>query len=414
MKIYALFYLLIISVNSFSQKKITIVECEQAFLKNNLILLAGKYDIDIANANVIQAKIWSQPYIYAEFNAINPQNKRYFDAGAQGEKLATIQQLIYLGGKKRNQVNYAKANVKLNELYYEDLLRGLKLELRKNFYSAYFNLKKIKSIELQQTNIDTLLNSYATQANKGNIALKEVVRLQSFSLNLKNIKVQIQQDLNEQKKNLNLITGIREELIPFEESNFNTNKYLLKELKIGELENIALLKNPEYLIAIAQTESSQANLKWQKSLATPDLTLGSAYDQRGGAFTNQVNLSVGIPIPFWNSNKGNIKSAEIVLQQTNSLKEYKSFALKENLIAAVNNFESLRKSYNSIPVEAISNNEIVYKGILENFQKRNISLFEFTDFMESYNQTILQFNELNKQIIFAAEELNSIVNTEIF
>jgi cobalt-zinc-cadmium efflux system outer membrane protein len=52
--------------------------------------------------------------------------------------------------------------------------------------------------------------------------------------------------------------------------------------------------------------------------------------------------------------------------------------------------------------------------MLNNFQKRNVSLLEFTDFMESYNQASIQVNELKKKVVLSGEELNSTINKDLF
>jgi cobalt-zinc-cadmium efflux system outer membrane protein len=46
------------------------------------------------------------------------------------------------------------------------------------------------------------------------------------------------------------------------------------------------------------------------------------------------------------------------------------------------------------------------KSITENFEKRNISLLEFTDFYDSYKQNVLQWNQLQNDRIQAIETLN--------
>jgi cobalt-zinc-cadmium efflux system outer membrane protein len=56
----------------------------------------------------------------------------------------------------------------------------------------------------------------------------------------------------------------------------------------------------------------------------------------------------------------------------------------------------------------------VYKGVLTNFQKSNIDILEFTDFMESYRQAIVQLNELKKKVSLSAEELNTTINKDLF
>jgi cobalt-zinc-cadmium efflux system outer membrane protein len=57
--------------------------------------------------------------------------------------------------------------------------------------------------------------------------------------------------------------------------------------------------------------------------------------------------------------------------------------------------------------------ESLLKSITENFQKKNLSLIEFTDFNESYKQNILQINDLQNQKMQAIETLNFTIGKTI-
>ncbi|MFI0492409.1 MAG: TolC family protein, partial [Flavobacterium sp.] len=72
------------------------------------------------------------------------------------------------------------------------------------------------------------------------------------------------------------------------------------------------------------------------------------------------------------------------------------------------------KNYNELKPQTIADFETVYNGVLENFHKRNISLLEFTDFMESYNLAAVQMNELKKKVVLSGEELNNTINKDLF
>lgn len=126
-KLYALLLLAFFNQVIVAQKTVTLQDCESQFLKKNLFLLASQYNIDASKALTIQAKIWDNPTITAELNAYNPERNQYFDIGKDGQKAFGIEQLIYLGGKKRNEVKLAKTNEQLAELQFNDLLRTLKL-----------------------------------------------------------------------------------------------------------------------------------------------------------------------------------------------------------------------------------------------------------------------------------------------
>ncbi|SEO72354.1 outer membrane protein, cobalt-zinc-cadmium efflux system [Flavobacterium sp. CF108] len=413
-KLYALLLLVLLNQVVMAQKTITLQDCESQFLKNNLFLLASHYNIDAAKAMTIQSRIWDNPTITAELNAYNPERNKYFDIGKEGQKVFGIEQLIYLGGKKRNEVKLAQTNEQLAELQFNDLLRTLKLQLRQSFYTVYYNTKSLEITDKQLVHIEDLINSYSIQAQKGNIPLRDVVRLQSLYLNFKNERMEVVNSSIEEQANLKLLLNSTETIIP-DVSKDDFNKYLkIIPFDLKSFEDDAIANRPDYLAKQKEIEANELNVKWQKSLSIPDITLGANYDQRSGAFNREANVSVGIPLPLWNKNKGNIKNAQVVLEQSKVEKQNFGLQLETEITSAWNKWDESRKNYAVIKPTVNSDFEAVYNGILTNFQKRNISLLEFTDFMESYNQANIQLNELKKKLALSGEELNTTINKDLF
>ncbi|WP_163396659.1 TolC family protein [Flavobacterium limi] len=413
-KLFALFLLMAMNQMVLAQKTVTLEDCESQFLKNNLFLLASHYNVDASKALTIQARIWDNPVISAELNAYNPDRDKYFDIGKQGQKVFGIEQLIYLGGKKRNEIKLAKTNEQLAELEFNDLLRTLKLQLRKSFYTVYYNSKSLETTDKQLAHIEDLINSYSVQAQKGNIPLRDVVRLQSLYLNFKNERMEVVNNNIEEQANLKLLLNSTEEIVP-NVSKDEFSKYLKTiDFNLKSFENEAIANRPDYLAKQKEIDANELNVKWQKSLSVPDITLGAKYDQRSGAFNNEANLTVGIPLPLWNQNKGNIKYAKTILEQSKIEKQNFELQLQTEITSAWNKWDESRKNYVLIKPTVNSDFEAVYNGIVTNFQKRNISLLEFTDFMESYNQANIQVNELKKKLALSAEELNNTINKDLF
>ncbi|WKL49403.1 TolC family protein [Flavobacterium pectinovorum] len=412
--LFAILLLILIHPVGFAQKTFTLEECESQFLKNNLFLLASQYNIDASKALTIQSKIWENPTITAELNAYNPERNQYFDIGKEGQKAFGIEQLIYLGGKKRNEIKLAQTNEKLAELQFNDLLRTLKLQLRKSFYTVYYNTKSLETTDDQLTHIEDLINSYSVQVQKGNIPLRDLVRLQSLYLNFKNERMEVVNDNIEEQGNLKLLLNSQENIVP-QISKEEFNKYL-KEIPfdLKNFQDEAIVNRPDYLAKQKDIEANELNVKWQKSLSVPDITVGANYDQRSGAFNKEANLTLGIPLPLWNKNKGNIKYAQTILEQSKVEKQNFDLQLQTEITSAWNKWDESRKNYIVIKPTVNSDFEAVYNGILTNFQKRNISLLEFTDFMESYNQAAVQLNELKKRVALSGEELNSTINKDLF
>ena len=246
-KLFALLLFALLNQAAIAQKSLTLQDCESQFLKKNLFLLASQYNLDASKALTIQARIWDNPTLSAELNAYNPERDKFFDIGKDGQKVFAIEQLIYLGGKKRNEVKLAQTNEKLAELQFNDLLRTLKLQLRKSFFTVYYNTKNLDNTDKQLAHIENLINSYSVQAQKGNIPLKDVVRLQSLYLNFKNERLEVINNNIEEQANLKLLLNETENVVPVV-SKDDSDKYLkVIAFDLKNFEEQAIANRPDYL-----------------------------------------------------------------------------------------------------------------------------------------------------------------------
>jgi len=409
-----LFISLLISYSSIGQTVTSLSDCETIFLKNNLSLLAAQFNIDGAKALTIQAKLWDNPYLSTEFNARNPENGKYFDIGQSGQKAASIQQLIYMGGKKKAQIELAKNNQVIAALEFQDLLRNLKFELKRCFYTLYFNNKKLELSNQQINNLDTLVKSYGVQSAKGNVSIKDYLRLQSLLIDLKNERMETIKSNIEEEANLNILLADSVQVNPVLKESF-FNKYIGPlHLNLFDLEQQALLLRPDFGIALQNVKTNEININLQKAMRVPDITLGSSWDQHGGAFDNQINLTLGLPLPLWNKNQGNIKYAESMTSMAKTDKQSEELKLKAEVTGTYKKWLEANNNFKQLLESNIDNYESVYQGVLYNFKKGNIGILDFTDFLESYNQMRAHFNELKKTVVLSSEALNNVVNKELF
>lgn len=404
---------LLISSWAFSQQKITLQQAEQSFVKNNLQLIAQQYNISVADADIVQAKIWDLPQASFEANVFNPEKNTFLNLGPS--KNLAVQQLFLLGGKRKNEVEFAKSNKELSQLQFNQLLFELKSQLRETFYSIYFDQKKLENIDSQLSFLTDLVKAYKVQTAKGNIALKDEVRLQAMVLDLNNEKLQIRNSVFSQLQNLHTLTGISEDIIP--EMSDDEVQALIKNqplVSLHELKKIALEHNADYLYGLKSIENSKSYYKWQKSLNTPDVTGGLQWNQNNGIFKNEINFTVAIPIPLWKQNQGNVQKAQILMEQSQKNTDYQKQELENKITAAYQNWQNNYNQYFGIELADLNNLNAVYKGMQDNFRKGNITLMDFTDFSNSYKETVLQIDEIKKQVVISAEQLNQLIQTPIF
>ena len=404
---------ILVSSGIFAQQRITLNTAEDSFVKNNLQLLAQQYNISLADADIMQSKIWDLPQASFEANAYNPENKKIFDLGPS--KSFAVQQLFVLGGRRKNEVEFFKSNKDLAKLQLQQLLVQLRTQLRESFYSIYFDQQKLVSIDKQLNFITDLVKAYKVQTAKGNIALKDEVRLQAIVLDLNNEKLQIRNSVSTELQNLHTLTGISGDILP-EISDSEITEILKKQPlnSLSEIQQKALENNADYLYATKSIESNASYYKWQKSLNIPDVTGGLQWNQNSGIYKNEVNFTVGIPIPLWKQNAGNVKKAKALIDQSQKNSEGKKLEIENNVTAAYQTWQNNYNLYFSIEQIDINNLNAVYKGMQDNFKKGNVSLIDFTDFTNSYKETTLKLNEMQKQVVMSAEELNQLVQTPIF
>ncbi|OJV48718.1 MAG: transporter [Chryseobacterium sp. 39-10] len=386
-------------------------QCEALFLKNNLLLLAEQYTISAQDAEIVQAKIWDLPEFTFETNAYNPEQSKAFDVGSY--KSASLQQLFQLGGKRQKEVDFLRSNKELALLDYTQLVADLRAELRSTFFSVYFDEKTLENISRQLGYFNELLKSYKNLTNKGIISLKDEVRIQSIVFALNNDKMLLNNALVEMQQKFKLLTGLAENIQPVLTDESLDAAFRARMLFSEEtIQKAVLENNAEYLKSMQQIESSKKWESFQKSLNIPDLRGGVQWNQDGGAFKNEVNVSVGIPIPLWKQNKGNVQKAKILTAQTEKNSAYKKLELLSKASAAFQTWNNLSEQFQSISTQDIDDLETVYQGMLTNFRKGNVSLLEFTDFTDSYKENVIRINEIKKQLLMAQEELYRLMQTQ--
>jgi cobalt-zinc-cadmium efflux system outer membrane protein len=393
--------------------RITLQEAEQQFLQNNLSLLAAKYDISIAQAQIIQAKLYNNPTLSVNGNIYNPDRHKVFDVSNKtGQYDIQLQQLIILAGKRNKQIKLATTNASIAEYNFYDLLRTLRFSLRSNYYGMLHLQQSHAAYALQVNTLQQLSNAYGELQAKGVVTLKDAVRIKSLLYTLQAEQANLQNQLNDLEAELQLLLRDNKHYyVPVDtaETTPNLQGYPLQALVDSAYGNRYDLK-----AADAQTVYSQQHYQLQKALRTPDLTLGAEFDKRGSFVTNATFLSAAIDLPFFNRNQGNIKAAQTQVEQSKVQYAQQQLTVENEVQKAYMKALNTDRMLHSFDPAFREQFNKLLQGITENFQKKNISLLEFTDFYESWKDNILQLNQLRNDRDQAMEALNFAVGKTLF
>lgn len=394
--------------------KLNLQEAGQRFTTCNLELIAERYNIDRAEAEVIQARLFENPVISLEQNVYNRLNGKYFDMGREGEAVVEVEQLIYIAGQRNKRVRVEKLNKEMAVYQFEEVLRTLRSELNSKFIELYYTGKSLSVYDKEIVYLQQLLEVMKEQNAKGNISLLEKSRIQALLLSLQQERNEASNQLISLQGDMKLLLGLNasESFEPiFDESVLN--QVDIASIPFIELNN-RLAERPDIKMAHTNIQVSRANVSLQKSLAFPEVSLKGSYDRAGNFCDNYFAIGLSVSVPIFNRNQGNIKSARLsVLQNTNREELARKQAEKE-LFTSYARLEKAVKLYNTSNYELERDFETIIDGVNSNYRKRNISLLEFIDYYQAYKETCLQLYQTQKDVFLAMEEINTVTGSDVF
>lgn len=389
--------------------RLSLDDALERFAACNLSLIAERYHVDMAEAQVTQAKLFENPVVSFEQNVYNRNNGKYFDLGKEGEAVVEIEQLIYIAGQRNKRVRLEKLNKEMAVYQFEEVIRTLRGELKEKFVDLYYTRKSLSVYDREIGYLSTVLDVYKEQNAKGNVSLLEKSRIQALLLSLKQERNGISNEAVALEGDLRLLLGLKREEVPeplFDESALD--RIELEKLPLAEL-SARMAGRPDLKQAEAGIRASEADVRLQRSLAFPEVSLKGAYDRAGNFCNNYFAIGLSVSVPLFNRNQGNIKSARLSVLRNNTLAEQACRQADNELFACYTKLAKALELYRSSDYELERDFDRIIEGVNAGFRKRNISLLEFIDYYEAYKETCLQLYEMKRDVVMAAEGLNTIV-----
>jgi cobalt-zinc-cadmium efflux system outer membrane protein len=426
-----LFFFLLLQTKIFGQEttyfpipdtlRLDLKQVEKLFLDSNLQLLAMRYNILSATELVEQAKKWDNPILNTDQNLYN-QQEGFFKHGTvynaqgnaiqQGEVYADIEQLIRTAGKRRKMVAIASTNVNLVHVQFNAVMRSLRFTL-----ITYFNtLSQLQGNAVMFTdNLDwltKLTNSMQPQLQNGSITKKEFLRVQA-------LKIAVEQNLTENSNYINDAEAELKTILRIKGNFFlmpvirDTEIISMPAYTIAQIIDSAKKHNSEYQAQKYELQLQKQVLGLQKVLAVPDVMLGLEIDQHSAYIPHYFGLNIGFPLPIFDRNQGNIKSAKYQLLAEETNLQQLDIKLENDVIGAY------KKLYNAIKLNTSINKQFykdyydTYIYVADAFSKRKIDLLEFLDFFDDYQETSKQQLQQVFNFQMAKADLNDIVGIDI-
>ncbi len=396
--------------------RLDLKQAEKIFLDNNLWLLAQHYHIQSGQALVEQARKWDNPVLVTDQNVYS--HDRFFEHGKdaagneQGEVYVQVQQLIKTAGKRMKQTDLAKTNVQIAEWQFRAVMRSLKTTLVKDFFTiAQLQANDaLYSDNLQQ--LTRLEKGLAAELGAGNIARKEYLRVQALILALQHDMTENAKSLADAESELKTLLAITGNKVVLPVAG-DEEPADLPACSIAALTDSAKHNNTDYQQEVYQLQYTQQYLRLQHAMAVPDLTVAPEFDQNSNYAPNYYGLTLSLPIPLWDRNKGNIRSAKYGVKEEETMLALADQKLQNDVLNAYQKLLYCAQQSSAGSQQFYKDYALLQKNIAESYNKRQISLIEFLDYYKDYKEIREQQLQQILNLRLAKQDLNDITGTDI-
>lgn len=425
-------FLLVLSFVNHAQSRVTITlskeEAETMLLQKNLSLLAAQLNITIAEANIIQAKVWPNPTL--TIDEINLWTTTY--QKNNGEQLpslfgnenfgkyrqiaAQLEQLVELAGKRKKRIAIEQVSKEIAAAYLEDFLLSLRTEFREALYNFEYSRLYIELLQKQSASLESLISAYQQQFNEGNVSKVDLIRLQATNFQLKDEIIDEQTSLNAQQQSLIVMLNLPENTMLaftniFDETfNYSAN---VTALQIDELQQKALELYPLLKATSLKVTQAEHQLVYEKSKRIPDVTFSLGYDRGGNIIQDFIGVGLSFDIPVFDRNKGGIQKATSEISQAAFIHQETVLTVKTQVREKVSNLDKIASFFTTVDTSYITNLDSSMEAYNQFFKDQTINMITYLDFMEAYIENMQILYQNQQQYYNALEELNYITGLNL-
>ena len=282
-----------------SKRSITLDEAVEIFMRQNLQLVAARYDIETADAEKLTARLRPNPQLTVglsdlPLNLSGPFIKEQTYA-------YTISQTIELGGKRSKRIETADANSELARGQFQMAVWQLTNDLKRKFYTVVLNQSLLDLAKENETTFAEVVKHTTELMNAGEISGLDLERVEVEKLKFDTDLANSQRDYEVALRDLRFALGG-----DYRATNIDvagTIDYEPHQFSHDELLDMALAARPDLKAAKLSERAADANIRLQNAQKIPDLSVGGGIEQVP-AGTSTYTFGVGITLPTSDRNQG--------------------------------------------------------------------------------------------------------------
>lgn len=410
--IFPVVSIILFSVFAKAQNSYTLQTALQTARENNPQLKIEHFNMAIAEADIISAKI--RP----NFNLSNESiqllqtsefaPKTSWHNNHNRQVMWQISKPIQIAGQRKKKIAVADKNLLYTKSEYRETERQLFLEVAEKWLSVQAVQKQLKIVELAKSNVDslTLINQhrYSNQV----VTETDLYRTELLSKQYEMKYNTILQEWNNLKKELGFLIGNHQSV----EIDMDDIFFINIDVDLDSLITQALNNRSDILATKQLVEVSNSNSKLQKSLSYPQPEIGLIWNPQN--HIPYAGISFSIDLPFSDRNQGEIKKSYLLKQQAEQQLFSIENQLQTEIETAYNSYLQHRQNSNEFEI-ILETSQTILDNVKYAYLKGGTTIIDFLEAQrawletqEQYYETLEQYYQSYVQLLYTTGLINQL------
>lgn len=367
-------------------------------------LAAFSYDIRIAEARILQARLLPNPE--SSLNSENIGGSGDVSGTGAAERTLQLGQLIELAGKRKKRVVEARLGRKLAEFDYEVKKREVFLDTHQAFVDVLAGQRAIAVNEQIVGLTESVLPDIRRRMEAGKTSTIELTRSNVAIATARIGLAQAKRDVEVARHRLAAQWGATKPRFSVALGNLDDSPPL------ASLDSLASLLSGNPRLARFDTERAhrQATLEREKAAAVPDVTILGGVRQFSETDSAAFLLGFSVPIPLFNRNQGNILAAREHIGKTEAERRFVQATISAELAEAYHTAVAAREQIQFFRDTVMPQSDEALEVTSEGYRAGRFSYLEFLDVQRSVVTARQQYVAallIHQQAIARVESLTS-------
>lgn len=372
---------------TFSKRKLFHHQFMALVGQNNFGYAAEKFQVSIADANLLAAGIFPDPELSVGWfdNGQRRMNMGYgFGSG--------LSWTLELGGKRKARINLAQSEYELSKYLLQNYFRNLRADATLLYLKAMQNKLLLEVQWSSYQTMNRLAKSDSIRFRLGSITQIDARQSKLEAGTMLNDVIQAEAEWKICLAGLAVLTGTKQsDTLWLPMGNFSGFD---RNFKLADLITTALNQRADLQAALQNKRVSQSALKLAKANRVADLGLSTGITYASyvrnviaptPAFTS-VNAGVAIPLKFSNNRPGEWKAAYFASRQADALYQQTEVEIQAEVTQAHFAYVALQKQVQQFNNGLLSDAKSVLDGKIYSYQRGETSLLEVLNAQRTYNE----------------------------